>query len=375
MSRSLRRAATAAGSFLLLLLSAIPCDARAFARVGTPNRSAQSPAEANQTYFQRARSYAIGGKTINVYVGPPAGSGGLSLVSGIGGLLWFGIFTDRTYHPTPEIVAFSTKTFKSNVYPVPLSGEYPIVAGTTADGAHMWFTEDNGAPFTYGLLNANSFQQFLPSGLSGSAYYGVTGPTGVAWFGYGSGDIVSADFSGDVESMTALPGAPYEVATGFTIGSDGNVWYSNNGSNNSGDGVGKITLVNGKGVTTEAHIGSGANGLTAGPDGNIWFCANNAAVVGHVSTSGTGLETFSSGITGIPINIVTGPDKNLYFSEYNSSTLQAGIAQITTGGVVKEYTLPYGFVPYAIAVGADSNIWVLDQNHDQLGQLILQKKT
>ncbi len=50
---------------------------------------------------------------------------------------------------------------------------------------------------------------------------------------------------------------------------------------------------------------------------------------------------------------------------------QAAVAKITPAGSVTEHALPYGLSPGGVAVGPDGNVWVIDQNHDQLGQLVV----
>jgi virginiamycin B lyase len=148
------------------------------------------------------------------------------------------------------------------------------------------------------------------------------------------------------------------------------IWYANLGNGGTVDGVGKITT---GGVATDCPIGFAANGVAAGSDGNIWFTVRGTAEVGFVTTSCGGPTTFTNGISGSPNQIVAGPDGNEYFDEI-APTGQTAVAKITPTGTVTEYALPYGFSPTALTVGPDNNVWVLDANHDQLGQLVLPKK-
>jgi virginiamycin B lyase len=148
-----------------------------------------------------------------------------------------------------------------------------------------------------------------------------------------------------------------------TLGPDKNIWYTSNSN-----AIGKITP---KGIPTEYPIDFNASAVVTGSDGRMWFGSNSSPEIGRIDTDGASASYFTRGITGTPRYMVLGPDKNIYFSEYDSGTQQAAIAKITPSGTVTEYALPYGFNPYGLVVGPDSNIWTIDGSHDQLGQLVI----
>src|SRR5687768_3532039 len=69
----------------------------------------------------------------------------------------------------------------------------------------------------------------------------------------------------------------------------------------------------GSGGLTTAH------GLVIGPDMNVYVAASSGAI-NRYSPSGAFLGVFTSGGPGInPINMVFGPDGNLYVSDYQAS--------------------------------------------------------
>src|SRR5258708_5576374 len=103
--------------------------------------------------------------------------------------------------------------------------------------------------------------------------------------------------------------------------------------------------------------GSGTNNITSGPDGNLWFTEFNTAKIGKITTGGTFTE-FSIPSPGAgPSGITSGPDGNLWFTLYDTTQ----IAKITPSGTITEYSLPSGFsVPQEISAGPDGNLWFTD---------------
>lgn len=192
----------------------------------------------------------------------------------------------------------------------------------------------------------------------------VLGPDKRVWGGYccnASGSLAAIDATGK-QTVYPLPNVNEQVAA-VTVGPDKNIWYATN------YGIGKAVPATGK--ATDYNVGFAANSIASGSNGKIWFGNANAAQIGSIEPSGMGLSLFTNGISGIPHSMASGPDKNLYFSEYVPSTGQSALSRITMAGVVTEYALPYGFNPGGVSVGPDANIWTVDESHDQLGQLVL----
>lgn len=169
------------------------------------------------------------------------------------------------------------------------------------------------------------------------------------------------------------PGRPAEPQT-ITVGPDHNLWFTEN----SGLKVGRITAA---GVITEFPIpgAQGLCGITTGPDGNLWFTDEFAGFVGHISTSGGSLVTYSLPAGSHPQGIVTGPDNKLWFVDNSIDLLQpAGgfrIRSIDTAGNVNSYFTninpiifdAFDYVPGEIAVGPDGNLWFTNANAAAVG--------
>ncbi len=99
------------------------------------------------------------------------------------------------------------------------------------------------------------------------------------------------------------------------------------------------------------------NGITSGPDGNLWFTEFNNSKVGRITPTGTVTE-FAAGAE--PNRITTGPDGNLWFTE--SATASAAVGRITTKGNLTEFALPpaNATFSYGMTIGPDGNLWTAD---------------
>ena len=72
--------------------------------------------------------------------------------------------------------------------------------------------------------------------------------------------------------------------------------------------------------TVTSYSGTGINvpqGITTGPDGNLWFTNFFGNSIGRITTSGT-VTTFTGTGISYPVSITTGPDGNLWFTNEGS---------------------------------------------------------
>ena len=71
---------------------------------------------------------------------------------------------------------------------------------------------------------------------------------------------------------------------------------------------------------------------------------------------------------GSALQIITGPDNNLWFTE--NDPVSNHIGQVTPSGKITEYSLPtFGGMPNGITVGPGNNLWFTEQFGDKVGQL------
>src|SRR5712692_131955 len=82
--------------------------------------------------------------------------------------------------------------------------------------------------------------------------------------------------------------------------------------------------------------------IVTGPDGNLWFTENGGAVgygaIGRMTTSGSVTEFRLPTFNSSPVGITGGPagTQNLWFTEQNTNR----IGEITIGGMLTQFTLP-----------------------------------
>lgn len=164
-------------------------------------------------------------------------------------------------------------------------------------------------------------------------------------------------------TATATPSGSLTLAansnpSSITLGPDGNLWFTDPGTQQ----IGRITPA---GVVTEFAAPTGSLGLgteygsiVKGPDGNIWFTEPAYNAIGQISPSGT-IQRFpipTSG--GTPEDITVGPDGNLWFTD---GGLANAIGKVTPSGVFQDFPLPTkNEGPGGITVGPDGNLWFIE---------------
>jgi virginiamycin B lyase len=174
---------------------------------------------------------------------------------------------------------------------------------------------------------------------------------------------------------------------GITTGSDGNLWFTENGA-------GKISRMTPAGVVTSfalpqvpPPVGSPAGtadttphptAITAGPDGALWF-TGRPGEIGRITTAGvvtefplpavpppSGSKPGTASTQATATSIVAGPDGALWFTD-----IPGEIGRINTAGVVTEFAVPEippppgskpgtpgtPASPTSITVGPDGALW------------------
>ncbi len=193
----------------------------------------------------------------------------------------------------------------------------------------------------------------------------TTGPDGNLWFTeYGTNKIGVMTPAGLLIAEYPIPTAgsqPVDIA----LGPDGNLWFTEQVANK----IGKITPV---GVITEYSAGltssSTLTSIAAGADGNLWFTEYGTNKIGKITTAGV-ITEYTGVLTGSshPAGITAGPDGNLWFTEYGTSK----IGRITTAGVMTEYAtgLTPSSAPANITTGPNGNLWFTEQTGNKIGTI------
>jgi streptogramin lyase len=154
---------------------------------------------------------------------------------------------------------------------------------------------------------------------------------------------------------------PGSGPVGITAGPDGNLWFTENATNQ----IGRITPA---GAVREFPIvtsGSDPWGITAGPDGNLWFTEFFGNKIGRMTTGGTLSEFPILTANGNPEGITAGPDGTLWFTEAQGDR----IGRVTPSGTVTEFALPAGSRPVAITAGPDGNLWFTEAQGNKVGRM------
>lgn len=201
---------------------------------------------------------------------------------------------------------------------------------------------------------------------------GITaGPDGNVWFADSSEDEEGKAFIGRVTpaggmtefsiptgTQTNLP--EHSRPAGIAAGSDGNLWFTDEGSNDEGKNlIGRITPA---GTITEFPIPtlkSNPVAIALGSDGNMWFTQTGSETIGRIAPTGAIAEFAVPGTSGALGGITLGPDGNIWFT---GTPEIDPIGWISPTGAV--HTLPAGTLsgafPSGIATGQDGNIWFTD---------------
>ena len=96
--------------------------------------------------------------------------------------------------------------------------------------------------------------------------------------------------------------------------------------------------------------------VVVGPDKNLWFTDGNNERIDRVSMSGA-VKVFAPGV--IAGYITVGADKKFYFSDGSDAL----IGTMTTSGVTGSFSIPSGDAPSGLTLGPDHNVWFVEEFH------------
>jgi streptogramin lyase len=195
-------------------------------------------------------------------------------------------------------------------------------------------------------------------------------------------------FVGHVTLFPLAPGVP--APNRLVAGPDGNIWITAfdmvpdhfGGGDPVHDATGRMTPSGAFTVFTLPWPGSLPDGIVPGPDGNFWFTENNGDAVGRVTPRGAITDYLvpprphrwlGDLLGGQPHAIAVGPDGNLWVPDNNRNE----IVRITPSGALTAYPLPShrdnpsGSFPYGIVAGPDGALW-FTESAGRIGRITTQ---
>ena len=107
---------------------------------------------------------------------------------------------------------------------------------------------------------------------------------------------------------------------GIVTGSDGNLWFTNQGTNSIGriTPTGRVVDYTAASIDLSSVEYTNPDGITSGPDKALWFTNYATNSIGRITTAGVVTNYTNSTIDG-PEGITTGPDGALWFTNIGNS--------------------------------------------------------
>jgi virginiamycin B lyase len=293
----------------------------------------------------------------------PGSSQPLSLTFGPDGALWY----TNTSNQIGRMTTSGAVTNDFTVAGYSTSGDHQTIV--TGPDQALWFTDLTGAGSIVRMATDGTAAYEPPGGqaVNGFASTIIVGPDGAFWVSNSLGQMqrIAADGSA-VTATYSGAGGP-----GMVNGPDGAIWIA------SGNAIKRLTT---SGVSTPYFVPTTTpapfdTGIALGSDGALWFTENGAGQIGRCTTAGVITEYPLPDIPGLtpgshvlrqPVAIAAGVDGALWFTEQVGNT----IGRITTGGSITEYPLPNSVSgPFDIVAGPDNAMWFTEQSGNRIGRI------
>jgi virginiamycin B lyase len=259
--------------------------------------------------------------------------------------------------PTPGV---------TSQYPIPTASSRPMGISLGSDG-NLWITEFASSKIATLNSNGTITEHVTPGRKAGPI--GIAsgpGPALNVWFTETNlARVAQITISGPPYIEYILPN-PAARPVGMTLGSDGNMWCTDPGTNS----IWRIEQIKPKPHVkfTQFQLTGNAQPLTItnGPDGALWFTEPGTNRIGRLPISGSPLREYKVPTANAdPTGIAPGTDNALWFTEAKAQ--QIGRMSLT-GTVTAEYPLPGAMTPDAIVQGVDGNFYFTDTALNKIGQ-------
>ena len=298
--------------------------------------------------------------TVGVTSGFDAGSTPRHTVTGPDGLVWFTDFD--------SVNRINGDGTVSRFDAVPTFGADPsltsIVVGP--DG-NLWFAKFN-PPGQVGKITTAGVMTKVTSFTSGNVEDVIVGPDQNLWFTKpfdDGGGVIGRLTTAGVSTVYSPPNDTPQPRS-MTVGSDGNIWYTDDGGPSEArvgsilksTTAGVITVVAQSGVTDGFDAGFLPYPITLGPDGNVWaaMVSSGPGAVARVTPAGVVTQFTAAGVA--DLTDITSGCGALWVSQQAEEGSDPAIWRLTTAGVFTEYTagLPATTSPQGLSLGTDDDL-------------------
>src|SRR4051794_11250754 len=156
---------------------------------------------------------------------------------------------------------------------------------------------------------------------------------------------------------------------GIATGPDGALWFTQYG-NGSASKIGSVTTTGNFGALSQVAYGSKPGWITPGPNASLWFTEVAGNAVGQITTGGVVTEfplpyPGAGEFAGSPFGIAAGPEGALWVANHGGT-----IDRVTTTGDVTEYPLPTANSgPWGMTSGPDGAMWFTEQTGNKIGRI------
>jgi virginiamycin B lyase len=265
--------------------------------------------------------------------------------------------TSGTATPGPPFVPKVTSE-----YAIPTASSQPAGIALGSDN-NLWFTEFGASKI--GQLNqqAKFTENVTPTANAGPNGI-ASGPNNLVWYAETNVAKIGQITLGNIPTFTDFSLTnPAARPVGIALGSDGNMWITDPGTNS-------IWHINQKGTSKSCKLTGNAQpaGITNGPDGALWFTEPGTNSIGRLPVSGICSTLAEFKITtpnANPAGIAAGTDNALWFTE--KKALKLGRIAVT-GQITNEYPLAGSKSPNGVIEGIDGNFYFTDTLGNQIGQ-------
>ncbi len=255
-------------------------------------------------------------------------------------------------------------------YPIPTASSGPAGIAIGSDG-NLWITEfavsKIGKLSPGGRITENvaPTKKGCPNGVASGP-----GPNLNVWFTESNTNkIAQITTAGPPYVEYTMPNAA-STPVGITLGSDGNMWVTDPGTNS----IWKVQPIKQspfvKFTQYTLHGNAQPSAITNGPDEALWFTEPGTNRIGRLPISGYPLSEYRIPTGNAdPVGITAGTDNALWFTEEKAKKL----GRITTSGVVSvEYELKGALTPNQVLQGVDGNFYFSDTDGNRIGQFLFQ---